>query len=169
MYKLLKRRSIIKKALNLASKSEVIPSVKSTIIYLMQSYDYSLIHINSTSKSLLYFPCLATCLYIPKQTSTHAYTSTSSYSKSLPSTLYKSQTGNLFLCVKVVFLFLPIYIFLYINSLKARLFLFHFTQLYIYYTLYTFILMDIASIIIIIQVLITVISRLGFFGLALYQ
>ena len=38
---------------------------------------------------------------------------------------------------------LCIYIFLYINSLKARAFLFHFTQLYKYYTFYTFILFQV--------------------------
>ena len=35
---------------------------------------------------------------------------------------------------------LIIYISLYMNALKARVFLFHFTPLYIYYTFYTFIL-----------------------------
>ena len=75
--------------------------------------------------------------YSLKQICTHIW----SDSSSLARIWYKIYNANSFLCVYVVIILLyPIYIFLYMNSLKAQIFLSNFSRLYIYilYLLYVY-------------------------------
>ena len=88
------------------------------------------------SQSLLPSPLKSLIFTSPNKTGTHTLNDSTSHA----SISYKSYTENFFLCVQIVIiLILPIYIFLYINSLKVCVLLFHFTQLYTFYTSYTFI------------------------------